>query len=133
MDQPRFTGYFCKELMAAFLESLWKKCKERFTEKAMNEFGGVLGCIFSDPGFDDDFRESYAYTFGKQYSDDLLLTENEAFTLIIEYCAKYIYDCSYDISEVLHLLFLVRYQPKDAQKEKTLWKETIRELSKTLE
>src|SRR3972149_7062145 len=125
MGEKLFSENQSRDLMAGFLQDLQKHCKERFTPEGIEEFENFLFIPFGDPGFPEDWEESYERTFGMPFSDDTLLTEEEAFTAMIEFCALHIYQWGFGISEVLNLLFLVRYKPDETQKERALWKEGV--------
>src|SRR3972149_6983128 len=125
MGERLFSENQSRDLMAGFLDDLWKNSKERFTPVGMEEFESFLSFLFGDPAFPLDWKKSYERNFGMSFSDDTLLTEEEVFTTMTEFCAHYTYHCGYDISEVLNLLFLVRYKPEETQKERALWKEGV--------
>lgn len=125
MAKVLFNENQSRDLMAGFLEDLWEHCKERFSPDGFEGFSAFCGVLNSDPGFFGTWRKSCLKTFGKPFSDETLLTEEEVFTAMIEFVAQYLFKWEYNVSEVLNLLFIMRYKPEEAKKEWTLWNEVV--------
>lgn len=125
MAKVLFNENKSRDLMAGFLEDLWEHCKERFSPDGFEGLSCLLDLAINNPGFEDDWREIYLLIFGKPFSDETLLTEEEVFTAMIEFVAQYLFKWEYDVSEVLNLLFIMRYKPEEAKKEWTVWNEVV--------
>jgi hypothetical protein len=113
-------------LIEIFMHKLcWEEHRYQLPEDDIEHFIIYIGDI---PMY--DYEEIYEKISGNPSSDDLWLSEEILFTLIIDVCAAYIYAWNFKMKEILALLFAMRYNPENHKKDIAIWKERLAHICK---
>lgn len=112
-------------LIENFMREIGLKYRDRLLDDAINELIIYFGDLSLNTAYYELYKETYEKISGTPGQEDLYLTEEELFTLVIELCALHIYEWDFRMKEVLALLFAMRYSPENHKEDIEIWKELV--------
>ena len=118
----RFPGSKFEDLLRDFMDGIVFKYQHKLSEPELDDFH----VYYSDICFNTSYRKLYEQIYEKMTGDSglvgLLLTEETAYTLVIELCARHVYKWDFKLKEVLILLFALRYISDNYFEDVSMWK-----------
>jgi len=126
VGHKKFDEKTSRELVICFLRRLQKECDENLTIMGSERLQRVFDFLSNDITGAETWKITYQMTFGRPLE---LISENEAFTTLIGFCAQQTHICKFNLLGLMDLLFLIRYQPEknpeEHEKERAIWKEVV--------
>jgi len=126
VSHKKFDEKTSREMVVCFLKRLQKECDENLTIMGSERLQRVFDFLSNDITGAETWQTTYQMTFGKPFK---LISENEAFTTLIGFCAQQTHICKFNLLGLMNLLFLIRYQPEknpeEHKKGRTIWKEVV--------
>ncbi|VHO04424.1 hypothetical protein [Candidatus Rhabdochlamydia sp. T3358] len=127
MDEKGLEMRKVEALIESFMDKLcWEEYRYQLPEDEIESFITYIGDI---PMY--DYEEIYEKISGNPSFDDLWLSEETLFTLVIDVCAAYIYAWNFTMKGILALLFAMRYSPENHKKDIAIWKEVLTQICNT--
>ena len=130
MSHKKFDEKTSKELVIRFLNGLQTKCKNQFSLTGQERLVYLTNLLSNDPIGTDIWRTTYQMTFDKSFEPQLLVSEEEVFTTLIGFCARQTHSWKFNLTGLMDLLYLIRYRPQEHEKECTIWKEVVIDVSR---
>ena len=109
MDQALLNEEQSRSLAISFIQKLAEEFANEFTKEGLANLLKSLECFLYDPLYPEVWRETYEGVFGQSFIPETLLTKEEVFTNLIEFCVRFIYDWGIDLSETVRVLFKIRF------------------------
>ena len=127
MDKKGLEMRKVEELIEIFMRKL---CLEKYRyQLPENEIESFITYIGDIPMY--EYEEVYEKISGNASFDDLWLSEEVLFTLIIDVCAAYIYAWNFTMKGILALLFAMRYNQENHKEDIAIWKEVLMQVYNT--
>jgi hypothetical protein len=123
MSEMKFPPSESFSIMLFFLDTIWDYRQGKFSEFGEDELGAYLGYLFIDPGTSEDWSECYKIVYGE--SENELVSQEEVFTLMLEFAAQYAFKKIYRVDELLEYLHMIRYRPNEYTKEWSWWNRAV--------
>lgn len=122
MSHKKFDEKKSRELVICFFNRLHAECQPLLGSTKLERLRYIVDLFGNDPTGPEIWKTTYQMTFGKSLE---LISEEEILTTLIGFCAKLTHSWEFNLTGLIDLLFLIRYQPEKNEKEYTIWKEVI--------
>jgi hypothetical protein len=109
MDQLLFNAQESRLIAISFMEKLSEEFRGEFTEEGRANLLKGLDCLINDPLYPEVWRETCEVVFGRVFTPKSLLTKEEIYTNLIEFCVRFIYEWGVDLSQAARALFRIRF------------------------
>jgi len=125
-----FTPHDSRKCACLFLEKIAAYHEghgDWFSPKGMEQLRFAIKSFFKDSATEHYWTESNEISFGVPFIQESRCNEIQIYTMITALCARCTYELGVDLSEMLKLLFSIKYLSKDFPREYALWRAVIDE------
>jgi hypothetical protein len=113
MEQLLFNAQESRLIAISFVQKLLEEFGAEFTEEGRAHLLKAFDCLINDPLYEEVWRETCEVVFGRVFTPKSLLTKEEIYTNLIEFCVRFIYEWGVDLSEAVRALFKIRFNRDD--------------------